>query len=305
MPFHHSIRFLLSLAVATFAACERADDVDTIAVPPAPSASESRADGVPPSSAESASPAKSDPEPKPEPEPEPEPEVALGYTFRDGKVWHLATAKDYYGKRLEPQMVEGADPATFQALPVAGGGTQAFGKDSGGAYYQHRKIEGADTATFGPLGAGHPLLAIDARRVFFKDAVLCEGAANFQFVGTEFATNGQSVYYVASGEVASQDVSNFRLLRQEDGSEWHADSKSVWCDGVQIVGADPATFRVLGKHYAVDAKRAYFWSEIIPDADPATFEVMGPARKDDPLGAPLARDAKRVFHGTFPSPRVD
>lgn len=270
-------------------ACERTDTpIDS------PSA-EVRVSETPPST----------PPPIPAPAPEPEIPVELGYTFSDGKVWYLAAAKDYYGEKLAPLPVEGANPASFQALPVAGGGPQTFGKDAAGAYYQNRRVEGADPATFGPLGAGHPLLAVDARRVYYKDAVLCDGVANFQFIGTEFATNGEAVYHVASGEMASQDIGNFRLLHQGDGSEWHVDGKTVWCDGVHIVGADPATFRVLGKHYAVDAKRVYFWSEIIPDADPATFEVVGPARTDDPLGAPTARDAKRNFHGIFPSPRMD
>ncbi len=121
-------------------------------------------------------------------------------------------------------------------------------------------------------GSGPGVYATDGAYVYLNDTLIA-GAdpMTFSILGDGYAEDSLSVYY--EGKILrheSPDV--FRLL----GSGYALGAHQVYYYGTPIVGADSATFQVLGNsaEYAKDANTVYYSGQSIPAADPATFAVV-------------------------------
>lgn len=60
----------------------------------------------------------------------------------------------------------------------------------------------------------------------------------------------------------------------EKNIRYARDSQNVWFDGHPVVGADAASFEVLGERHSRDRNRVFVIGVEIPEADPQTFKPL-------------------------------
>lgn len=70
----------------------------------------------------------------------------------------------------------------------------------------------------------------------------------------------------------------------------YIDSCYTYATAYVVTGADPKTFRYLGKDYATDGKSVFFRGETVPKADGSTVSLL-----DGPKFFYAVKDSKRVF----------
>ena len=244
-----------------------------------------------------------------------------GYHVRGGVLWFLPNWTS------EPFVVKEADLATFQ-FPLPKGTEADYARDAKHVFLRGRVLPGADPATFEVLEGA---FARDAKSVFLGDQVFCDDAPHFERVSINFVKNGHSVYRVQNNgqaETVSEDVANFRQIRDDEWHSYCVDSTQVFVNGNLISGADPQSFRVLGGGYAGDAEHtfyfdkpmpegtdaatltplaggyakdrvhAYYLGKVLQGADAATFEITDPQW-------PKARDRGQSYEQGNISPRRD
>lgn len=122
------------------------------------------------------------------------------------------------------------------------------------------------------------------------------------YVFHTYARDAKRVYYVGV-EIPGADRATF--LPIGDNTAYGADHKHVFLAGIEIPGANPATFVPLWhpinegcqlSEYAKDTSHVFYKSQIVVDADPSTFESL--------IGE-YGRDAKGIyFQGIF-HPEID
>lgn len=71
------------------------------------------------------------------------------------------------------------------------------------------------------------------------------------------------------------------LLRGADATTFEVlkwgfarDKNKVFC-GINVVKADPQTFRHITCRFGADSSKVFYYNRIVPEADPATFEFIG------------------------------
>lgn len=204
-----------------------------------------------------------------------------GYHVRDGIVWFLS---DWTSQAFE---VTSADAATFK-FPLPNGTNSDYAKDAKHVFLRGQIIPGADPATFEVLRG---VFSRDAKQVYAGREVFCDDAPHFEMVSINFVKNGHSVYRVQNNgqaETVSEDVANFRQIRDDEWHSYCADSTQVFVNGNLISGADPQSFRVLGGGYAGDAEHTFYFDKPLPDGtDAATLT---------PLAGGYAKDNARAYY---------
>ncbi len=115
-------------------------------------------------------------------------------------------------------------------------------------------------------------------------------AASFTALSPDYSKDRNKVYYRwISGprswvvEVPGADPATFEVL----GLALAKDQNHVWKEDRKVEGADPQTTRILTDRVWKDAQHVWFYGNVIQGADPATFESLG----DDYH----YRDANRVY----------
>lgn len=115
-------------------------------------------------------------------------------------------------------------------------------------------------------------------------------AASFEALSVDYSKDQKKVYYKwISGarfwivEVPGADPATFEVL----GLALAKDKNHVWKEDRKVEGADPKTTKVLTDRVWKDAKHVYFYGNVIKGADAATFEAL-----DDDYHY---RDANRVY----------
>ncbi|WP_454688684.1 DKNYY domain-containing protein [Achromobacter aloeverae] len=214
------------------------------------------------------------------------PDMTRCYYSHDGeRVYFLGQPlADRDGKPMD------IDPASFRWL---GGrwladARHVYGQGQlGGArprYYWYI-VDDADRDTFTPLNFRY---ARDARRAYY--------------------ITGKSIRstHPESFEVVPEVRLNFRDMSQDplvDTSVFARDRDHVYFYGTRLRGADPATFRVLGKGYSRDAQRVWFHDakRLIEGADAATFRVPVPGEPHPGIRA-CATDRLRSYVDGLPQP---
>lgn len=149
---------------------------------------------------------------------------------------------------LETEMVQGANPATFEPIGIVQMGYDGapytsygtYSKDTKFIYFKTEAVPNSDPATFEPFlkDGGHTL--------YFKDKNL--------------------VYHSTDGALQGSDPTTFEMLR----SGYAHDAHAAYYISKSIPLTDLATFRVLGDGYAEDKNHLYYQGDAIFDLSEAT-----------------------------------
>jgi len=207
---------------------------------------------------------------------------AAGYHVRDDKVYYLNA---FPGKAFQ---VDGVDVKSFRAL------NESYAVDASRVYLDGVPLVGADPSSFELLQ--RPGFAKDAAKVYQLHRVLSDDPAHFELLDGELSRDGHAVYW-SDGKVLSDDPSHFAIISNVDHYLFTKDATTVHVNGNPIVGADPATFRVLQGAYAQDGgPHVYYFNDRMADADAGTFVV---------LEGSFARDAVHAYWMGKPIPDAD
>ena len=203
---------------------------------------------------------------------------AGGYHVRGDKVYYLHS---FPGDAFE---IEGADPATFQALD------STFARDESTVYVDGHPLPDADAATFALLG--RPGFAEDAHHVYQRDRPVSDDPAHFELLDGELSKDSAAVYW-SDGRVLSDDPEHFSIISNTDHYLFTKDARTVHVNGNPISRADPATFRVLQGAYSQDTEHAFYFTDEIAGGDLESFRALeGPYASDDArvywMGKPIA-----------------
>jgi hypothetical protein len=171
-------------------------------------------------------------------------------TLVPGWSWYIDKQRLFFGM----QQMRRADLGSFRPL------NEWWGLDANRVYCAGSEMRDADPKTFTVLNS---LYAKDARQAYTIKGPIpdVEDTSTFQAVGpTEhpfnaengYAKDSQHVYHTTLGGKASV-----------------------------VKGADPTTFRALGRGYGADKSTLFFERKKVPSADPETWEhIRGPHSRD-------------------------
>jgi hypothetical protein len=205
---------------------------------------------------------------------------ALGDHYaRDRRaVWFCAThrdSQDYFTtKRFDIFEVEGAHPASFQALSDAD-----YGRDDAHVFYRGAIVPVKDPASFELLDGGfardHVIGYYDRSPVAGSDG------ASFAALGEGYSRDKAQVFFSwrdhsqpgpgvpVSAPVRGAQLAGFTVLKQG----YAADAAKAYYDGKPLPGS-PAGLQVLDFGYAKTPSQVFYYGKPVPGADPATFQIL-------------------------------
>lgn len=205
---------------------------------------------------------------------------ALGDHYaRDRRaVWFCAThreSQDYFTtKRFNIFEVEGAHPASFQALPDAD-----YGRDEAHVFYRGAIVPVKDPASFELLDAG---FARDRATGYFDLAPISgSDGPTFTVLGEGYSKDKAQVFFSrrdhgqpgpgvpVSAPVRGARLTGFTVLKQG----YATDPARVYYDGKPLPGS-PVGFQVLDFGYAKTSAQVFYYGKPVPGADPASFQIL-------------------------------
>lgn len=172
-------------------------------------------------------------------------------------------SKDKNHVYLNNQVIESALPESFEVLG------QEYSKDEAHVFYGYEVVPGADAASF----------------------VVDESLSEDRFY--VLLAHDNSDYYHRSTPLHVADYESFKAA----GEGWFIDRKQVYYEGYlgrersnqRMALADYDSFRVLNDRYACDDKCVYYTDTIVVGADPATIRILDELHE-------LAQDKYRVYY---------
>lgn len=222
-------------------------------------------------------------------------------------------AKDKSRVFYKGEIIRGADPKSFELLEFA------YSRDKSFIFARNKKItnrtnnfsylNGAGYATDGIINFYHNIVITDksfevlgtaseyARseaRVFYKGKAF-DGvdSSSFEVIGfgDEYVKDKSHVFY-RNKIINNADSETFRWLK----ASLYGDSKSVYLDGKEIVGANPLTVSLLeNSDYIIDDKSVFLKHNKL-DRDVDTFKN---------LQAPFSLDKNGAYCNNIPLKDVD
>ena len=181
--------------------------------------------------------------------PDPETFSVLNSTFAKDKnhVYYLA-----FDEGGGPQILENADPVTFEVLLERG----PYAKDFSRIFYFGLEVEEADPATFIVLNSN---FAKDAKNVFFFESCLEYMSCLKIFPGADVST-----FTILTDDLAKDKNHIYFFDPLEGGSE----SRGAV---VVLETEDSSIFKSLGGNYLKNNDSVFYGIKKIPEADLATF----------------------------------
>lgn len=146
----------------------------------------------------------------------------------------------------------------------------------------------------------YPIWTTDDRHVYSLGRRIRADRASFRMLNDVFARDRNTVF-AALGPLREADAESFEIVStwrdDEIGNMYHAyakDRANVFFDSGMgktrlMKGADPSSFKWLGKDYGADSRRVYLAGYLVEGADPATFRHHK---------GPYATDAAHCFYRT-------
>jgi len=207
-------------------------------------------------------------------------------------AWRIEGGKVYWGSSGKP--VRGADAATFSVF------NQIWARDSKRVFVYDTLIRGADADSFEVF---NELYARDKNRAYYscgtiKNAdpstfhALDNGLRKTRYrwkSHSGFAADKDAVYHYTltigkPSVLRGADPSTFKPLECDYG----IDADRVYFQHTRVSKARPASFRLLGLHYATDGKHIFYGNWIVDGADVASFV-------EDADDGTIGRDASQQF----------
>lgn len=163
-------------------------------------------------------------------------------------------ARDKLHVYFQYQLLEGADPNTFEAI------SDLYGKDTSQVYYRGKPIQGADPASFSLINLQW---GRDRNDIYIQDRPIkaCD-PATFELLKDGWEKDSECVYR-GSAQLENADPKTFTVLNYWFGK----DSSHVYDSFPRIIeGADAATFKLqkgLCKVCAEDKNHCYRYEEVV------------------------------------------
>ncbi len=159
------------------------------------------------------------------------------------------------------------DVASFKQL------SSVYAKDATAAYFQNsRPLDGADPATFEPIQTNIDglFLAKDARSLY-RDYKQLEGMdpASVQILDGAYIKDIDTVYFYDQ-RVEGADAPSFAAL----GDGYGTDARGLWSGSTFLKAGPRGSFKLLAAGYATDGVVVYGHGKEIVGSDPATFKVF-------------------------------
>ncbi|MFW6211547.1 MAG: DKNYY domain-containing protein [Spirochaetota bacterium] len=224
------------------------------------------------------------------------------FTLLDG--FYGREGKSIYG---HGEVLAAADASTFRVIPSEREELH-YAADATHVFRTGEIITDADHKTFEPL-AGY--YARDARGVYHYGYLIPDADPETLTCiedGT-FARDKSFIYY--REHRLAPWVDDFELLTPRDrgyaliGASYYRYSGAIYSTYAgdepgfhHRIGADPASFRLLGGAFARDATRLFCYGRLISECDPETFEDLGLDYYRDASGVFLA---ERQLEGADPA----
>lgn len=160
--------------------------------------------------------------------------------------------------------VQGADAATFESL------SYCYGKDKDRVYCKDRLIEGASPASFRPHNEN---LGEDDRDYYWKGQALhVVDKKTFEVLYDEgcdasWAKDAKNGYYIFFDKFVSFHIADYKSFAPAtymmDGMalkscSYAIDKRKAYYEGIEVVGADVATFVQVDGNVAQDRNRVYY-----------------------------------------------
>ncbi len=231
------------------------------------------------------------------------------YALDKNRVYYSSTVR-YASANGSIEVIEGAEPASFEAACTDSYICRNYGKDANHVYYNNQIIKDADPNSFQLNDHGY---GFDDQHVYFY-GLLIEGShgGSFESVDYYYFKDRSQVYYYGK-VIEGMDGSSFkvfpnsnigtdgslvcchdRIMEEADaasfmdlGCGYFKDQKHVFSKGMVVKGVDPGSFVIMDWGFTADKNHVYCDNEVIPGANPETFEVLG--RK-------YSRDKKNVYY---------
>lgn len=195
-----------------------------------------------------------------------------GYVVEDGKVYfEKPNVKDFiYNKGRE--RITDADISTFEILEKG-----HYAKDRKNAYYEAEIIEEADPATFEALGK---MIARDKNSGFFEERKIQDSdGKTFQLITGLYSKDKDRAYY-CEDSIAGSDVNSFEVVDKENRVS--KDKNGYYRSERKLPIKDPATFTKIkddfwkDQYYVYDISKIYGHnSEIVLEGvDPKTVKAV-------------------------------
>ena len=191
-------------------------------------------------------------------------------------------ARDARQVYFQGKVLAGADPASF--APVQ---SSLFWQDKHHVYADGQALSEADPATFNPLNTWY---GRDNRHVYYGNKRLQNAnPATFQLLGDSLGKDDAHLYVFDKLASIDADMRTLTVLKDDnDRIEFLKDRAHVYSlfyraanPVTAIIGADPATFVLLGREYAKDKHSVYYRDSLtdttfkLDGADPSSFVVTG------------------------------
>jgi len=157
-------------------------------------------------------------------------------------------AKDMSSVYKEGQKIDDADPATFTHI------SDVFWRDAHGVYFDGKKVVGADPVSFRPL----PIKPWSKDSVHcFRGPLVVPSSDPITFVPINFYWAKDANHFYAYGFkdvlIVPCDYASMMMLN----AEYAKDKQHVFWLGIEIIGADAATFEIISETLAKDKFRRY------------------------------------------------
>jgi len=182
--------------------------------------------------------------------------------------------------------LNGSDPATFEIL------SDGYSKDRGNVYFGSKVIQGADPSSFQKTRRAWR----DNRNLYraAKAETRIDAATYKEDAGGVWAYDINRAY-VGTSAIEPDDIASFKVLPgvyAKDRSSFYAAA-----DGVarKIVPVDPSTFQIIDTHWAKDSSAMYWTGLRLVGARPASFKILTNVSGMD--GETCYVRATRVFPG--------
>lgn len=214
-----------------------------------------------------------------------------GYWIDNGVLWYASDSSEDFHSRHK---IEKADLSTLKVL------NRTWAKDAKQVWAKGEKVRKVYAPAFQALNASFGRdneCVFDSLGRTIKDI----NAAAFEVLDEGFVQHEQprdwkiAGYSRCEGRIYHYDHFDHKTtcLRGADIASFEVlkwglarDKKKVF-KGLNVIKANPLTFRQLTSLYSTDGEEVFYDTRVVPKADPATFKFLG--------GQSWAKDKNRVF----------
>jgi hypothetical protein len=185
----------------------------------------------------------------------------------------------YFVKGNPPRPVEiiDADVLSFKILDT----TKMYAKDKNSVYFLGDIIKDADPNSFELLEK--PYYTKGKNYVYLSSTKFCSYPETFSFIGNYYCKNKKYVYRpIGRGDKVTEDINNFKLIKEEGLYDYAIDSKFAYVNGMRIEKVNINAYKPIKQGFSKDDKQIFYLDKKMPISDYPSFEIVQlPYSKDN------------------------